>query len=143
MCIRDSCAREGAEGIERGDAEELLQTALGRGRVEPVTGERRHRNRDLAPELLEFGIVMDRVRADDLARLQPGELDSEPLLRRLHHGEAAGRDIDRCKPVKRGGLAGLAASDRNEEAGAAGFEQAFLGDGAWRDEAHDLSLIHI
>ena len=138
----DLGAREGAEGIERGDAEEFLQAPLGRGRVEPVTGQRRHGNRDLAPEFLELGIVMDRIRADDLARLQPRELDSEPLLRRLHHGEAACRDVDRRDAVERGRFAGLATRHRDEQAGAAGFEQALLGDGSGRDEAHDIALHH-
>ena len=71
-------AREGAEAVERRDAEEIPQAPLGRGRIEPVAGDGRHGGARLAPEVLQLGIVEDLVRHDDLARLEPGDLGREP-----------------------------------------------------------------
>lgn len=139
---RDLGAAEGAEGVERGDAEEFLEAALARGGIKPLAGQRRHGRGDIAPEFPELGIVMDRVGADDLARLQACELDGKAALVGFEHGEAAGRDVHGRDAVGIDFVREPAPGDGDQQARPAGVEQALLGDRARGDQANDIALHH-
>ena len=68
---------EGAEAVERFDAIELADPAFSRRAIAPVARERRGRNAHLADNLGKQPFVVDRLRCDDLARLQARDLRGE------------------------------------------------------------------
>ena len=83
--------------------------------------------------------MLDAVRQQDLARLEPGDLGRETRTIGLADDEVAGRDVDRRQPVAPFGLREAAPGNGEEEVGTAGIEQAFLGDGAGRDQTHHVA----
>ena len=134
----DLGAAEGAEGVEGGDAENLLDAPLGGGRVEPFPGERRHGRARLAPQIREGRIVVDGLRQDDLARIEAGDLGGEAVRVRLTDEEASGRDVDGGEPKDGSAVREAPPRHGDEEVGARRIEQVVLGDGAGGDEPHHV-----
>ena len=75
---RDLGAAEGAERVERRDAEMILEPPLRGGRVEALAGEGRHGGAGLAPQARKSRILEDCIRQEDLARFEPRDLGGEP-----------------------------------------------------------------
>src|SRR5262249_61198940 len=90
--------RQRAEAFRRRQAEISREPALGRGAVEHVARERRHR-RQRAQIWGERAVAVERVRHDDLARFEPGDVGGEAGAVAFGDAELAGGNVD---PGERG-----------------------------------------
>ena len=90
-------------------------------------------------DLGELPLVIDRLRGDDLARLEARDLGREPRFVGFRQRECAGRKIERRKAIEPPPVAPGRLLHGDEVARAAGLEQPLLGDRAGRDEPDDLA----
>ena len=137
----DLGAGERAKSIERAHAEEIRQAPFGadlRGR----RARRRDGHAGFVQHAPRLPVVEDRVRRDDLGRLDARDLARDSLGASFREREGArgnvrgGEAIGPC-------LVGRAhAGERQKDVGAAGLQQPLLGDRAGRDEPHDVAPDH-
>ncbi len=135
--------REHAECLGRGDREIGREPPL-RGRpVEHVAGERRHR-RQRAQQRHHVGIAVERVRHDDLARLEPRDLRREADAVAFGEPEFAGRDVEEGEGEAHivAGRRGARPDERDEVIVAPRVEQRILGQRARGDETHHVAPHH-
>ena len=136
----DLGARERAEAVEGFDAEELADPAF-RGRaVARFARERRRRQPHVGDDLGKQPLVVDRLRSDNLARLEARDLRGDARFVGLRQRERAGRKIKRREAVSAPPLARAHLLDGDEQARAAGLQEPLLGDRARRDQPHDVAL---
>ncbi len=85
--------------------------------------------------------MIDRLRHDQLARIDPQNVGKQPLAGRLRNPEGPRRDVD---PGKRIGVfcAAPHPAQRHQVAGFGRREQLFLGDRAGRHQPHHVALHH-
>ena len=119
----DFGAREGAETVEGLDAVELAHPQRRRGAVAGFARERRQGTRSSATRRREMRLVADRLRRDDLARLEARDLGGEARLVRLRERERAGREVERGEAEARAPVARRAPAARRR-AGAPGRARA-------------------
>ena len=134
--------RERAEPFGGGQPEIPGEPPFGAGAIEHVAGERRHR-RQRAQIGRELGVAVERVRHDDLARLEPGDVGGNRGTVALGNAEFAGRDIDpgdREAAFLAGGRA--RAGDREQVVVAPRIEQGVLGERARGDETDHVASHH-
>ena len=94
-------AGELAEGIERGDAEPLLQRALAALRVEMRARARRERGARLLDQAAQRGVAGEIVADQHLAGLQPRKLAGKIARAHRRGDQFAGRDVERGERVAR------------------------------------------
>ena len=133
---------EAAEAVERRDTVLLAHPPLGRGGLQLRLRQRDDGGPALLPDPRQGRIGVDRLGQDDLAGIVPGDRAGEIPGGHLAQREAAGGDVDGGETIGGRALPGLAPPDRQQQVGAGGIEQAVLGDGARRDEAHHLPPHH-
>ena len=136
----DLGARERAEAVEGFDAVELADPAFRRRAVARFARERRRRQPHVGDDLGKQPLVVDRLRSDDLARLEARDLRGEARFVGLRQRERAGRKIKRREAVSVPPLARADLLHGDEQARAAGLQQPLLGDRARRDQPHDVAL---
>ena len=130
---------EGAEAVERFDPVELADPPLGRRRVPAVARERRRGNAHIGDDLRKQPLVADRLRRDDLARLQARDLRGKPRFVRFAQREGAGRQIEGRKAVRVASLALPDLLNGDEEARAPWLQEPLLGDRAGRHQPHHIA----
>ena len=135
----DLGAGESAEAVEGFDAVELAYAALGRRAVASGARERRRGQTQGADDLRKKPLVIDRLRGDDLARLEPRDLRRETRLVGFRQRECAGRQIERGEAVGMTSVTCTNPLHREENARPARLEQPLLGDRPGRDEPHDVA----
>ncbi len=86
-------ARECAEGIRRRHAEKRREAPLGGGAVEHVAGERRDRGQR-AKVGRKLRVAVERIRNDDLARFDTGDLGAKSGAVAFGNAEFASGNID-------------------------------------------------
>ncbi len=134
--------REGAEAVERGDAKILLDPPPGARAIDAVARHAGDGGARLAPEAGKRRIVADRVGADDLLRIDAGDLRRQRLALAGAEREASGRDVDLGKAVLPAGLIQPHPADAEQHGGAGRVEERLLGDRAGGDEPHDVAPHH-
>ena len=97
-------------------------------------------NAEVGDEAPERRLVEHRLRSDDLGGLEPRDFGGKACFVRLRQGEGPGRQIERGEPVGRARVARADSLHGDQEPRPAGLEQALLGDGAGRDQPHDVAL---
>ena len=134
---------EFAEGVERGDAETVLQRPLAAYGVEMRARARRKRCACFLDVAAEHRIARDVVAKQNFAGLEPGKLARKIARARLRGDQLPGRDVERGESVS--GLAPFLAGrpeQRGQEIVGAGIEEGLLGEGARRDETHHVAAHH-
>jgi len=133
--------RQDAERIRGRDRKVGRQPPLGGGAVEHVAGDRRHRQGAQVWRELRIGI--QRIRHDDLARLEPGDGGRHGGAVALGDAELAGRDVDPGEREPAVVLArGARAGERQQVVVALRVEQRILGQGAGRHQPGDVAPHH-
>jgi hypothetical protein len=134
--------RQRAEAFRGGQAEISRKPALGRRPVEHVARERGHR-RQRAQIGGERAVAVERVRHDDLAWLEPGDVGGKAGAVAFGDAELAGGNID---PGERETAlfahGGARAGDREQVVVALCVEQRVFGERAGRDQADDVAPHH-
>ena len=134
-------SRKAAESVDGGDVEEARDAALGGRGIEHCGRLRRGDPPQHVQHGAQIGVLEGRLRQDEFARVDTQDVGEKALLRGLADVEGARRDVDPGEGILR--FAGLAhAPQRHEIVGVGRREQPVLGDGARRDETHDIALDH-
>src|SRR4029450_6393456 len=132
--------RERDEGIERADAETLLQCSLATYRIEMRARARRERGARFLDLAAERGIGGEIVADEDLARLDAGQLAPQGACATLSGDQLAGRNIERGERVSLlGAVLGRRPEQGGEEIVGAGVEQRLFGQGPRRHQTDDVA----
>ena len=132
---RDLRPAEGAEGVERLDAQHRLETPARVLAVEARIGQGRQAALPIGEQLEEFAALLQFLRQQDFARRQPCQRRRDVGGRQRLGGEFAGREIE---PAQR--QIALALGQRGEKVVSSCIEQRLLGQRARRHDAHDAAL---
>ena len=127
--------REGAEAVERGDAEARLEAPLAGEQIEVVVGQGRQALAPFRPQRGHARVLEQALGRQQLAGRDPRQLRGERAVRDRAGQEVAGRHV---QPGERQRI--LALGERGEEVVRPGIEQAVLGEGARRHHAHHGAL---
>ena len=143
-CGGGGCQFDARERAERGGgrhAEKRREPAFRRRAVEHVAGHRRQ-GRQRAQRRGKFGIGVERVGDDDLARLDARDHRSKRGAIAFDDAEFAGRNIDPCQCEAIVARRSAAARQRGEIIVALGVKERVLGQGARRDQPDDIAAHH-
>ena len=137
---REFEAGERAERFGRCHGEIGRNPSLRARAVEHVARERRDGGKR-AQIGREFGIAIERVRHDHLARLDAGDLGGKPDAVAFGQAKLAGRNVEarKCEPARLAGSGSFRARDRDEIVVALGVEERVFGERAGRDKAHHVA----